>query len=230
MKIRGSFVAICVLALSIGIGHAEEPAEIPMPELTPEHKKLEVWVGEWSGSGEMKPGPFGPGGPMNWTEKCSWFGDTGFHIVCKSEGTGPMGPSKGLGIISYNTEKKVYTHVGIDTGGWMGISEGTLSGNDWTFQSKETMGDKTYHSRFTMKMDCPSKMAFQWEMSEDGENWAVMMDGTSAKKCGEEKKTETDCAHEKKHEDCDHGKDCDHHEDCDHAKEEKKCGEEKKAE
>ncbi len=180
MRILRSVVLITVAALLIGVGLAEDPAG-PL-EPTPEHKKLEMWVGSWTGSGEMKSGPFGPGGPMNWTEECSWFGGAGFNVVCKSKGTGPTGPKKGLGIMGYDPEKKVYTHYGVDTGGWMGLSEGTLSGENWTFRSEETMDGKTYHGRFTMQMESPTRMTFQWEMSEDGTNWTVMMEGVTEKK------------------------------------------------
>jgi hypothetical protein len=130
----------------------------------------------------MKAGPFGPGGPMEWTETCSWFGGAKFNVVCKSKGTSPMGPMQGLGISGYNPAKKVYTHFGIDTLGWMGHAEGTRSGDNWTFSSTETMEGKTFHSRFTIAMKSSTEMAFTWAMSEDGENWMAMMEGTSKKK------------------------------------------------
>ena len=79
---------------------------------------------------------------MNWTEDCDWFGGAGFHVLCKSQGTSPMGPMLGLGIIGYNAGKKVYTHYGVDNNGWSGYSEGTHSGSDWVFQSEETMGER----------------------------------------------------------------------------------------
>ena len=81
---------------------AEETIEKPQP--TAEHKKLELWVGKWTGTGEMKSGPFGPGGPMTWTEECSWFAGAGFNVVCKSSSDTPMGPAKGLGIVGYHPE------------------------------------------------------------------------------------------------------------------------------
>ena len=61
-------------------------------------------------------------------------------------------------------------------------------------------------------------MTFQWEMSEDGENWTVMMDGVTEKKCGKEEKSKE----EKTEKDCGHEKDCDHDKDCGHEKEQKK--------
>ena len=51
-----------------------------MPGPTAEHKLLAKWVGNWSGEGEMKPGPFGPGGKMTWTEECDWFGGITFTL------------------------------------------------------------------------------------------------------------------------------------------------------
>ncbi len=175
------WIAVTSLALFVvpAVGFGEEAAAMPQP--TDEHKVLEMFVGKWAGSGEMQSGPFGPGGPVAWTEDCSWFGEAGFHVVCKSQGTAPMGPMQGLGIMGYNPVKQVYTHYGIDTYGWTGMSEGTRSGDSWTYHSEETMEGKTFHSRFTMKMESPTKMAFSWAMSEDGETWTEMMSGESEK-------------------------------------------------
>jgi len=180
MRNLGSIIAITLALVSIPVAFAEEPPEAPQP--TAEHKALEMWLGSWSGSGEMKPGPFGPGGPMKWTEDCSWFAGAEFNVVCKSKGDGAMGPMQGLGIIGYHPDKKVYTHYGVDNNGWAGYSEGTRSGDSWTFESTDTMEGMTFHSRFTMKMTSPTEMTFSWEMSEDGKTWAVMMDGTSKKR------------------------------------------------
>jgi len=178
MKPLRALVAIAVVLFAAAAGAAEPPP----PQPTAEHKELAMWIGKWSGSGEMKPGPFGPGGPMKWTEECSWFAGAEFNVVCESKGSSPMGPMEGLGIIGYKPEKKVYTHYGVDNTGWAGYSEGTHSGDEWTFQSTETMEGKTYQSRFTMKMTSPKEMTFTWEMSEDGTSWTTLMDGTSRKK------------------------------------------------
>jgi hypothetical protein len=180
MKILGSFAVVTFALFLTSVGFAEEPMEAPQP--TAEHKGLAMWLGSWSGSGEMKPGPFGPGGPMKWTEECSWFAGGEFHVICKSKGNGPTGPMVGLGIIGYHPGKKVYTHYGVDNNGWSGYAEGTRSGDSWTYKSTETMEGKTFHSRFTITMESPTAMTFSWEMSEDGEKWIVMMDGTSKKK------------------------------------------------
>mgnify|MGYP007097290245 CR=1 FL=1 len=48
--------------------------------------------------------------------------------------------------------------------------------------SEETMGGETYHSRATMTFTDPDTMEFTWEMSEDGENWVLLFDGSSTRK------------------------------------------------
>lgn len=168
--------------LVVGCAGLAVAQEQMMPQPTAEHAALEMWTGSWSGEGELKPGPFGPGGSMSWTETCEWFEGGRFHVICRSEGSSPMGPMKGLGIVGYNPGKGVYTHYGVDSTGWSGYAEGTRSGDTWTFTSKETMGGQTFHSRYTMTMVSPKKMEFDWAMSENGDDWTVMMEGTSTKK------------------------------------------------
>jgi hypothetical protein len=181
MEHSKSFVFTALaLFLFAGVALAQEAMEAPQP--TAEHEALGAFVGSWEGQGELEPGPFGPGGPMKWTEDCAWFGGTKFHVVCKSDGMGPMGPTKGLGIMGYDAAKKVYTHYGVDSSGWAGYAEGGRSGDTWSFSNTETVEGKTYHSRFSMQMSSPTAMKFKWEMSEDGKTWTTMMDGTTKKK------------------------------------------------
>lgn len=179
MKLCRRTVAVSFVLLVASPAFAQEAAGAPEP--TEEHEVLEMFVGTWNGEGELKSGPFGPGGPMSWTEECSWFGDAGFHVVCRSQGEGPMGPMQGLGIIGYDPAKEVYTHYGIDSTGWAGMSEGTRDGDTWIYESRDTMGDATFHSRMSMTMESPTRMTFTWSMSEDGESWTEMMAGTSEK-------------------------------------------------
>ena len=169
---------LMVLACAV-IAIAEEPMA---PQPTAEHKALAAWVGSWAGQGEIKAGAFGPGGAMTWTEECSWFEGSEFHVVCRSEGTSPMGPEKSLGITGYSVEKKVYTHFMVEDTGWAAYAEGTKTGDTWTFLSEETIGGKTYQTRYAMTLMTPEKMTFSWEMSEDGTSWVLVMDGTTEKK------------------------------------------------
>lgn len=179
MSVLKTAFGVVVMLMAAALAAAEEP---PVPQLTPEHEALAAWVGSWAGEGELKPGPFGPGGKVTWTEECSFFEGSHFHVVCRSDGSGPMGEMKGLGIIGYSTAKGAYTHYGVDSTGWSGYSEGTRDGDSWTFTGKEVMGDTTYHTRMDMVMDSPESISFSWAMSEDGSEWMVLMEGATTKK------------------------------------------------
>ena len=169
---------VATVAVAVGMTLAQAPEGAPKPG--PEHQKLARFIGKWSGKGELKPGPFGPGGPMTWTETCEQFSG-GFSVVCTSEGKGPQGEMKGISIMTYNPEEKVYTWYGVDSSGWADLSKGTLSGKVWSFSSSGTMGGKPIHSRFFLTEVSGNKQTFKWEMSEDGKTWNNMMEGESVK-------------------------------------------------
>ena len=168
-----------IVSLSVfGLVAAQSPEGTPKPG--PEQKKLEWFVGKWSGKAVMKPGPFGPGGPMTWTETCEWF-EGGFHLVCRSEGTSPTGPMKGIGIIGYDAERKLYTYYGVDNTGWSDLATGTFSGRTWSYSNEFTMGGKKYWSRMSIEELSDREQRFRWETSEDGKTWALVMEGGSTK-------------------------------------------------
>jgi hypothetical protein len=166
------------LALVAGLCFAQAQQGPPKPG--PEHQRLARYVGKWTGKGMMKAGPLGPGGPMTWTETCEWFAG-GFNVVCRSEGKGPMGEMKGLGIMGFSLDDKVYTYYGIDNGGWADHAKGTVNGKVWTYTSAARLGGKTLHSRFTLTEVSDTSQTFKYEMSEDGKTWNLAMDGESSK-------------------------------------------------
>ena len=82
-----------ILALSLGLAAAAGVALAQAPEAPkpgPEHKALQYFVGKWTSEGELKPGPFGPGGKMTSQDTCEWFAG-GFHVVCRGTGKMPSG-------------------------------------------------------------------------------------------------------------------------------------------
>jgi len=170
----------CLLALILLGGAGLVQAQQGPPKPGPEHQKLARFVGKWNGKGEMKPGPFGPGGPMTWTEECEWFSGN-FSVVCKSEGNGPTGAMKGLGVMGYNPEEKSYTYYGLDNSGWQDHSKGSVKDKVWTYTSTSMMGGKTFHSRMLITEVSDTKQTFTWDMSEDGKTWNTMMTGESSK-------------------------------------------------
>jgi len=171
-------VVVIVIA-SAGLVVAQAP-EAPKP--TAEHAKLAFFVGNWSGEGEMKPSPFGPGGKTKTKDRCEWW-DGKFAVVCHSEGTGPVGPMKGIGILSYNAEEKVYTWYGVDNTGMtmMSVPRGTVSDKTWTYTGEDKMGGIVVKSRFTIQELSPTSQSFKWEVQGEGGAWNTVMEGKSTR-------------------------------------------------
>jgi hypothetical protein len=171
---------IAVTVSGLAVVAAQQPAA---PKPGPDHQKLGYFVGTWTSTGEMKANPFGPGGKMTMTESCEWF-QGGFAVVCRSEGTSPMGPTKGLGIMGYNAEEKVYTYYGLDNSAMnmASVPKGTVQGDTWTYSDEAMMGGKKIKSRFVLKTASPTSYSFKWEMEEAPDKWTTIMEGTATKK------------------------------------------------
>jgi hypothetical protein len=166
------------MVFCVAVAARAQAPEKPVP--SPEQKKLGFFVGTWNQEGTIKPSPMGPGGKISGSETCEWF-TGGFHVVCRSSGSGPMGSFKGMAFLTYSPDERAYFFQGIDSMGTTDSGRGTLNGKTWTFLSDEKMGDKVIHSRYSMTETTPSTYAAKWEMSEDGQNWTTAMEMKAAK-------------------------------------------------
>ena len=171
------FAAICAIAaLATCTLSAQDPAAA---KPGPEQKNLGRFVGDWKVEGMMEASPLAPAGKMTATEKCSMF--EGWHLICESTGTWPMGNMKGHAVMSYDRSTKQYRYFSVSTMPDAEIATGTLSGNTWTWTGKMDMGGQTIHSRFTLVETSPTVHTVKWEMSMDGTTWKQMMSGKSTK-------------------------------------------------
>ena len=94
-------LAVCVVLAVGGLQVLSAAIAQQAPAPGPENKKLGYFVGKWTTEGELKASPMGPGGKITSTDTCEWF-DGGFAVICRSDGTTPMGPSKSVGIMGYS--------------------------------------------------------------------------------------------------------------------------------
>ena len=154
----------------------------PPPKPGPEHEKLGYFVGKWTSEGEMKESPFGPGGKVTSTDNCEWF-EGRYAVVCRSEGKGPTGPTKGIGIMGYNADQKVYTYYGVDNTAMVmaSVPHGTVQGDTWTYTDESMMGGQKVKSRFVIKTQSPTSYSFTWETQGSDGKWMPIMQGTSKK-------------------------------------------------
>lgn len=157
---------------------AQAPPQAPKPG--PELKRLNYFAGKWRSEGEMKPGPFGPGGKFTESEDAEWM-PGGFFLLIHSDEQTPMGNGKTLMILGYNSEKKVYTFNAFDSMGEAETATGTVEGGTWTWLSDSTLMGKQVKSRFTMKELSPTSYTTKFEMSSDGGGWTTIMEGKTTK-------------------------------------------------
>jgi hypothetical protein len=151
------------------------------PKPGPEHARLGYFIGKWRAEGDVKPGPMGPGGKMTSNDTCEWF-EGKLSVVCRYEGTGPTGQSKGLGIMGYSTEEKVYTYYAVDNMMAMSsIPKGTVQGDTWTYTDEATFGGQRVKSRVTIKEVSPTSHTFKLEIQGPGGKWMPMVETRNTK-------------------------------------------------
>jgi hypothetical protein len=172
-----AFAVLSTASLQVAAAQAPQA-----PKPGPEHSRLGYFVGKWNVEGELKPGPMGPGGKFTSSDTCEWF-EGKYSVICRSEGKMPMGPSKSIGILGYNTEEKVYTYYGVDNSNMTmaSVPKGTLRGDTWTYTDEGTMGGKKVKSRVTIKELSPTEYTFRMDMQGPDGKWAPMMESRNTK-------------------------------------------------
>ena len=178
MRLRIGTLGLVALFAAASTALAQAPGGLPKPG--PEHKRLSYLEGKWTTEGQQKENPFGPAGKFSSNDVCEWVLD-GFFLKCTGEGKDPMGTTKGLGLLGYDPENKVYTYYGADSRGMGMGGEGTLAGKVWTYTSSMKMKDKVIKSRWIMTEASPTEYSGKWEMADDKGNWMTMAEGKSTK-------------------------------------------------
>ena len=179
MRFTRTFVPAVVTLVGASALGAQTPPAAPRPG--PEHQKLAYFAGRWNETADMKPGPLGPGGKITETSTCEWF-PGGFYLVCRGDGTGPMGENHGLGILGYSTERKRYTYYGIDNAGMGGdMAYGQVAGDTWTWEGESLMGGKPVKGSYVMKVTSPDSYTWKWELSVAGGPMTLVAEGTETR-------------------------------------------------
>lgn len=178
---RISACLLTVLLFSTLLAFAQNPPE--MPKVGPEQKNLAYFAGNWKLTGDLKPGPMGPGGKFSGTEHNEWLSG-GFFLASHSQIASSMGKEIGLAVFGYDSAKKIYTYDAFNNMGEAEHATGTFDGKVWTWSSEATMGGKTMKTHFILTEGTPASYTFKFEMSEDGNNWTTMMEGKGSKAAG----------------------------------------------
>jgi hypothetical protein len=171
---RASALVSTVVLLTAAVGQEQAPK--PVPEL----QKLNYFIGSWASEGDMKPGPMGPGGKVSIKDDASWM-DGGFFVVIRSTLKSPMGDGTAIAFMGYDPQEKLYTYDEFNNAGQAVHSKGTLDADTLTWINEVKMGPQTVKARFTQKMVSPTLYSYKFEMSPDGTNWNLVMEGKATK-------------------------------------------------
>lgn len=178
MRMRIGTLSLLALFAAGSTALSQVPAGPPKPG--PEHKRLAYFEGKWTTEGEQKANPWGPAGKFMSNDVCEWVLD-GFFLQCTSVGKDPVGSMKGIGLMGWDAENKVYIYFGADNRGLGGPGEGTQNGKAWTYTSSMKMKDKVIKSRYMITESSPTEYSFKWEMADEKGNWMTMAEGRSTK-------------------------------------------------
>jgi Protein of unknown function (DUF1579) len=151
-------------------------AEQPIPG--PEHRRLELFVGNWDTEGTIKVNPSGPGVKFQAVDSYEWV-PGGFFLLHRWDAHMPDGRTQGIEVIGYDSAKGTYTVRSFDSAGNTDIMTGSVASDTWTFEGKSLR----FRGGFR---DGGNTLAGIWEQrSDDGAPWVYLMDVKLSKISGQ---------------------------------------------
>ena len=152
-----------------------------MPKPQEEHRRLEKLAGNWVGEEKIYPGPWDPQGGSATAKIESRSGLDGFFMITDyTETRGGQVSYRGHGVHGYDPSEKCYVMFWFDSMGSCGSlpAKGTWEGNRLVYTNKTPMG----HSRYTYDFQGEGRYRFMIENSQDGKQWAPMMEAQYTRK------------------------------------------------
>jgi hypothetical protein len=166
------------VALTLGLGvrllSAQAPSAPPNPG--PEQEKLATFVGKWNSEGNLQPSAFGPGGKYTGVETCEWIANR-FGVLCRTQGTVPMGPVTAVSMMGYDPGEKTYVYFEINTLGETTIARGTVDGDTWAWKGEGKVGGKVMRQYFTIKVVSHDTATYKFEVAEGDGPPTLVMEG-----------------------------------------------------
>lgn len=177
---KRALMLLAAMALACGQSvMAEMTKDAPKPGQ--ETQKLAVFAGDWTSEIEASESPFGPAGKYTVNEQAEWFPGS-FFLISHSDCKGPMGDSRGMSVMGYDPEKKVYTFHAIDSRGMSESATGTVAGDTWTWTNESMVDGRKVKGRYIMSDVSPTAYSFKYETSTDGGPWTTIMKGNAYKR------------------------------------------------
>lgn len=144
-----------------------------MPKPGPAQEKLKVMIGEWRGSEKMHPSPWMPGGGVRDAKISNRLALDGFAIIqdyAQIEGGRPA--FQGHAVVIGRPHGEGYQMYWFDVFS-PSVFEGTFDGEKGVFTSNSPMGTVRASWDYSKR----GFYSFKMEASQDGKNFAPMMEG-----------------------------------------------------
>ena len=169
-------VALVVLLFAVA-----SQAQTPAPKPGPEHKKLEIWIGDWTFEEQDFATPFGPAGKASGKSTAKWILG-GFFVEFRAEWKGTAGPIQAIEIDGYDPVTKKFTWNNFASDGSVQTFTYTIEGSTVPYSGTQVTGGKQAKIRGNITfapdfMSCVEKR----EMSIDGKAWMPALEVKSTK-------------------------------------------------
>lgn len=153
---------VCIVVLVFSFA---AQAQVP-GQPSPEHKKLEVWAGNWTVQGEAKDNPSGPPYKVNWTMQGEWL-PGGFFLLINGSAKYSDREFRWLEVLGYDPVKK--THIGyVFWLQWGGTATYTM-----TFKDRSILtGGQGWRQEWKFSPDGMS-LTGKREREQDGKWWTA---------------------------------------------------------
>jgi hypothetical protein len=168
---KRTVIAVGLIALLFAVAAR---TQTPAPKPGPEHKKLDIWVGDWIAEGENKATPLGPAGKISAKTSVRKI-LSGFFVEFHTESIGPSGTTQYYEIDGYDSLNKRFTWNGFGSDGGVSVVTYTIEGTTVTYSGTITQGDKQFRARGTIVFaaDLNSNVEKD-EISVDGKTWMLL--------------------------------------------------------
>jgi hypothetical protein len=154
-----------------------QPQAAEQPQPGPEHKKLEVWVGEWTYEGTGEVNPFSASSGRFKGKISARMALGGFFVHGQSEDLADDGYRwQGIWLVGYDPANKAYLFHSYENDGAVSKNTSEVVGNTWTTIGTQTDRHGTiYRTRMVNVFSADGKTSTElMEYSaDDGKTWAT---------------------------------------------------------
>jgi Protein of unknown function (DUF1579) len=173
-------LALAVVAWTSSVAGQDSPGSGPTLFPTAEHQKMDYFAGDWKLQGTMKVSPTVSGGDFTSTEHSEWVSGN-FFLHTKSSMHSVLGDVRGVRVMEYNAEDKLYTVNAYNSLGEHQMATGQIQGNTWTWTSEAKLNGVIAKGRYTVTVVSPTAYTFKYETLQPNGGWASVMEGKATR-------------------------------------------------